>query len=715
MVSKADRKQPNPDDPDEAVKKLYHIPPERKRDPSAYGEACDQINEAVEKGLIKPVDMDRYLTWLNSLCEQRTGVTLADAERLQQDPLVNVRHFADMAAADLGKLKIAIGHVDCLRMADDEKKKLCDLIDQYIAIQARACEDSVVFQLYVMRDSEGDVPDDLKDSGGEGFFKMDWHHIRFHRTWNDPDKKNSVIVAPPGSSKTTCLRAHRAWRIGKFPHRRRLILNDTDDKAQSEVLVLQRIISSPRYRAVFPEIRILGKADMERCNSSGFTVTRVNRMSRERTVEAAAIMSKVNGKGFDEIDGDDFSPPEVRHQESVRRDIRMRWNAVIRERLRSPASASIRIICTLWHEDDVPSQIIRDSERGIEADWLIAAGDVFGIKDDANGKAIPLWPEKFDSQYYEAKKRRLGDLYDLVYRGRARSEASRCVRQVQWYDSTARTNKQASPSDRALLDMLDKSERYLSIDPSGSSGSQSSDHGVIDAVITPRGYAFVTGVWFHHMGPVAMRDWVIRQIYYAAEPGYAYVHFEGQGGIKGMTDTWLFDIERALRLGEIPEQTGDAREILHLPPLKNIPVFQSTGTRMGNMGKNIGKVARLREVAALIENGFVRLPGTSVWIERDKKRIYKPIMDTPACRLAEILTSFDGSNTGDAVDALTQWVINNRNRINDPKRPAARQEAVQRGDSLTEAFCKRLDSPSRFESENEPYGDELAFYAGKVA
>jgi len=700
---------------------LFHIEPHRERDPSAYSDAALKIANSVGDGKLKAVDAIRNLDFLKTLCKMKTGVDLEEAEKAMQDPLVNLDHIFERSEDDLLKLRLALSRLADARLECKKKERWLRIIDDVIEIQRKCRDDSAACMIYVMRDSEGECSADWTDSNGEGFFRMEWFHVRFHDVWTDKNDRNSLIMAPPGHAKTTNLRGNRIWRIGKYPHRRILYLADEEDKATSEVMVTYRIVSHGRFRALFPKVRILGRADKERDTANAFTVDRPNRFSREPTMEGYAVRSAINGKGYDDIDADDFSPPEVRFQPSVRRDIRVRWNSVISERLRNPRTASFHVICTPWHEDDVACTIEKQVENGQLQGWIVATANEFGIKDDDKGKAISIWPEKFTSNYYEAKRRTLGNDYPMIYQLRAKTDGNRTITRLEYWNSRLDMNEDlVTQNDRNVWQGVQNADRWLSIDPSATSNAHSSLQGVIEAVISPKGFAFVTDVFFIRANPVVMQDWVIRRVYFAAPPGIKFVHFEGQGGMKGMVTMWIHNITESLLSGRIPE-TGPngSRIIVDAPPMRELPAFLSTGTNMeqgGGSRQNIGKLKRLRECAGTIQNGIVRFPGYRVAgsdSTRPSRLTFIP--GSQMERLHQILIDYDGSNLSDAVDALTQWILTNRNRINDPNLPIAAQVEPEKVDAMTKAFRTMLDAPSRLSDG----GDEMDFYSsqwgGRVA
>jgi len=279
--------------------------------------------------------------------------------------------------------------------------------------------------------------------------------------------------------------------------------------------------------------------------------------------------------------------------------------------------------------------------------------DRFRIKDDPDtGIAIPIWPEKCGSDYLEERKARMGADYDFVYRLEATSERRKLVRRLAWYDS----------NDAALREKLLYSERWLSIDPAASTGSHGSDTGIVEVVITSEGYVYFTDVWTLHCEIGGVLDWLVnpsdksgRLLHHPGIP-YRGIQWEVQGAVKVGFGLVATDIQRRL------EEAG------YEYPLNII----QEGTRVGGKSQNRGKHVRLRECASFFENGMVRLAGVQKvnrWLaEDDPRRVsYGPKENSRMELFGQTLLDFDPTGKTDAVDAGTQWILHNRERIKNPE------------------------------------------------
>lgn len=656
------------------------IPDNRGADPTAYAETSTALVNAMLNRQLPALEVQRQLKIIGNACEECTGLNLKEAGRERLDPLIRFDGLMEAGEGELRKLQRAVKRIDNVRISMRKKKRWLEVIDETIALQRECRGDHAKAWTYIGRDSEtGKI------------FKMDKVHLSYFDVWADTTCRNSLVMAPPGHAKTTSMRGEICCEIGDDPRLRCLLLADAKAKASKDVMLLKVILRSPRYRAIYPDVRVLGRSDGAKDTSMQFTVARVNTLSREPTIEGAAISSMINGNGYDRIFADDVSSPDCKHHPAVRRDTQVRWTGVVEERLRDPTNARIRMICTPWHEEDVAGIIMRDVERGHLSDWLVAV-DQFRIKDDSTGNPISIW-DRFSVAHYTERRARLGRDYDLNYRLVARRKQDRVVTRVHYYHSEQ--NNMTTDRDRELHDALSQGERWLSIDPAATGGQASSDNGIIEAVLTANGYAFITDCELQHAGPVWMQNWIINRIYYAT-PRFAGIQIEAQGGIKGQVSLWVDHIEQALKEGQIPDLVGGEWVVTQQAPYTQHLSVVTTGTRMGGVGQAVGKRQRLAESAAYLESGMVRFAG-----QRQKTRHGSALRmwyrAVPSSAIEELIThilDFDGAGRLDGVDAVTQWVIYNSDRIVNPNLPA-------------QAATEPAKPKGRF-------GDEMAAYIREV-
>lgn len=667
---------------------LYSIPADRQADPYAYVEASNQLINARGEQRIKSTDARRDLAFLREACETNTGLRLADVAREKMNP---IERFAGLMESSEKELLIVIGAIEkTAEFSAEQKKKYVALCRRTIELQAQCRADPAKYWTYVGRDQEtGEVMD------------LQPFHLRFFDVWNNPTKNNTLIMAPVGHGKSTNLRGFATWRAGNHPDRRALLLYDDMDKTGKEILVIKQIMRSPRYRAIFPNVRVLERRDGSEDSKRRFTVTRPNWQSREPTFEGAGIRGAINGSGYNDIYCDDICPPQVRWNTSLCREINERFTSVIATRLRTPSEAHIHMIATPWNDNDVHGVLTRQIKEGKLSTWLCAI-DEFAINDDENGLAIPIWPEKFNTDFLEGMKVTNVN-YPLNYKLKSREDKAKIIRRLHFYNSLT-TERLSTEQDKKLAEAISGplADRWLSIDPAGSAGKASSDTGVIEGVITPKGYCYIPQVWFLHIGPVEMMNWIIDRIEAAIAENcpYSTVLLEAQGGMKWGASMTEYSI----------------LEILKEKGCTNIPEFITPGVRLAQTGNNPGKMARLRDSSSYLERGLAQFAGRRKKNHRTMQLYTAWIEGSEIERLRDHLMTFDGSHNTDGVDALTQFILVNADRIRNPNLAEQAVAPSQFSNLSPQAQTYAQHLERLFNSANEPksvYAEEATFLANR--
>ena len=560
------------------------------------------------------------------------GIPLKEATQGMRDPIERLKDTSvlEHTEDELNELESAIRGIDELGVP--KKKRWLNLIERVRALQKKAKASAIAMWTYVGRDSEtGKV------------FHMQQIQARFFETWNDDRYPHSLTMAPPGHSKTTCLRGQVIWDIANDPTLRVLILYDTDSKALKETPLLKSIMRGKLFRALYPHVRVLGRDDDAEDSRRRFTVARKNTGSREPTVEGAAIMSQINGNGYDHIYVDDPCPALVAQQPATRDNINFKWNNEVEERLRNPARARIRMVCTPWHEEDLAGHIQRQVGEGAREGWRIAI-DEFRVNMDVDGVPISLWPERFTPRYYQMKRRRLSpNEYTRLYELRCQSDDEKLVSALGYYVSEGmdtdwcKLHPEQIEAHQARLQEIKNGEHWLSIDPSATSGRHSSETAATEIVITAGGQAYVEDAWFFPGNPVKMQEWIVQKI---TSGTIAYVLVEAQGGMKGQVVLWREYIER--RLKELNFRWKGN--------------FLLVNTQGKGGGQQIGKRQRLKNCSGLLQNGLIKFPGRLNFNPNLQVMEYRCSDRDKIQKLTKQIVNFP-MGTSDGVDTITQWLI----------------------------------------------------------
>ncbi len=669
-----------------------------RHDPKTYVELGHLLANQALSGEITALKGKQLREIVGDVCYETTGILLADASKQGMDSLQRFKGLMETGELELLAVKRSVQ--DAEGLSPKQKKKYAELIDETIALQQRCRPDPMLTWIYIGRTSEK-----------AKVFEMSPIHRRFFDVWNDPKFDHSLVMAPPGHSKTTSMRGQIIWELGTNPRLRMLVIFDAKPKAQAEVNTLKRIMRSPRFEAMFPGVRVLKRTESGEDSSFRFYVSRPNWMSREPSIEGAAILSRINGNGYDRIFADDICSPEVRDQPRIREDCNRRWDDVISQRLREPKDhPRIRLIHTPWHENDVSGRVRRMVGEGLIKGWKVAI-DEFAIKDDDRGKAIPIW-DHFTSAFFEEQKLKIGAGYTLNYRLKPRQSQDRIVAGLHFYnaspsrqhDTIMRKNVNGLARkitdyafDQALCEALRSpdADRQLSIDPAATSGKSSSDTGILEFVLTPKGYAYFTQVWALHEGPVFVQKWIVEQILRAIgeKQGYSIVWIEAQGAIKGQVNLWEKGITEALKEQGCP----------------NIPRIMAPGVRFGG-GQNPSKIARLKECSGFLQNGLVTLAGHRIINALRRVSYCQARPGTEMAQLAERIINFDPGNRTDGVDAATQVILRNREKIRNPflKTTEPKKETPV-GDWKTQAMREQMEKTKRDRVDKGQRSEEYEF------
>ena len=615
------------------------IPVSRLMDVTFYLEQLASLMWEVKAGLIKDVDAKRRREYLTDMFKSITGQDLSQAARSVMSPIERLEGsgLLEQSEAELTELYdaiVALPGMDVLK-----KKRWLSLIQRTIDVQEASRTSAIAMWTYIGRDSETNA-----------VFQMAPVHRRFFACWADTANRNTLIMAPPGHGKTTCMRGQVIFDICEDPTIRVLICYDSDDKAKKEIGVLKGYFKSLRLQALYPHIWVLGRSDEAEDSRRRFTINRPNIGSREPTVEAAAITSQINGNGYDQIVIDDPCPASVTHQPATRNFINFKWDNEVEQRLRDPKRSRIRMVCTPWHARDLAGHIITQVNQGVRKGWTITV-DPFKIKKNDTGHQISLWPERYNSEYYAQQQSRLmPNEYARLFELRCMADQERLVKVLRYYPSDmddpgwSQLHPEQAEAHLSRLDELETSEQWLSIDPSATAGRSSSETAITQIALTAGGNAYVVDAWFFPGNPVGTQEWLVDKI---AAGGIHRILMEAQGGMKGQVVLWEEYILRELK------QRG-----INWPG-----TIVKVNTQGKGGGANVGKRIRLQNVAAYLERGLLKFPGRMVVTEgaaaavrfvcsnRDSiQKITDQILDFPA-------------GPCDGVDTISQWIIFNEGRI----------------------------------------------------
>ncbi|MBP7415510.1 MAG: phage terminase large subunit [Pyrinomonadaceae bacterium] len=226
-------------------------------------------------------------------------------------------------------------------------------------------------------------------------FKWDWPHQLFlykalHRVTTG-ECKRLIITMPPrhGKSETVTIR-YAAWRLERDP-KLNIILGSYNQKLANRF--------SRRIRAIVEERIPLAKD--KRSADEWETQARGG-------VKAVGVGAGITGFGGSLVIIDDPVKNRAQAESRTMRDNVWDWfNDDIYTRLEP--GASIILIQTRWHEDDLAGRLLKQSSNGGEV-WEKVDLPALAEDGDPLGREIgeALWPERYSSQDLEAIRRQQG-------------------------------------------------------------------------------------------------------------------------------------------------------------------------------------------------------------------------------------------------------------------------------------------------------------------
>jgi len=640
MVAEGQDKPPRQPEPQREP--VEPIPASQIGNPGWYVNEIARTLAEEKAGNMKPLAAKQRLDFLRNAYKSVTDEEISDAAGRVMSPVDRLSRLAliEHTDAQLTELEEAIAVVDGLNAK--KKERWLSLIARTRKLQTLAKSKAIYNWIYIGRTSEDNQ-----------VFTMGEMQVRFFEVWADPIQ-HSLIMAPPAHAKTISLTGQMLWDIKENPQVRTLLWFDTENKGSKQLKLVKRYIGCKRWKALYPKLRIARERHDED-SSKRFTITRDNIGSREPTMEAAGTISLINGDGYDIIYVDDPCPETVAFQDTTREAINFKFDTVVSMRFRKQEISRFRMICTPWHPEDLAGHIISGVRSGLRKGWKIAF-DEFAVKKDAEGKHISLWPERYDSEYYADREKFLhADQYARLFELKFSSQTTKIVQSVKYYpcDPEDKMLREYSEKDQKWyadrINEIFSAEQWLSIDPSATSGRHSAETAATQIAMTLQNRAYVRDVWFFPGNPVEMQEWIVDRI---INHGIHRVLIEDQGAQAGQVALWVDYIQRRLR--ELGIKWNGS--------IITCKTQQRGGGGSGK-GQNIGKGMRLKQCAALIQNGYLLFPGTIMRNWQKGGNLYFGCVDNSNIRkLIRQVVDFP-LGTCDGVDTITQFIRENASRL----------------------------------------------------
>ena len=236
--------------------------------------------------------------------------------------------------------------------------------------------------------------------------------------YNDELVKNVIILAPPGSAKSTYASiVFPTWFMGRFPNNNIIMATYGSELAKKFGRKCRSVCKSEEYKEIF-------KAELVQGNSAAddWSITNLS------TYMSGGILSGITGNRADGLIIDDpFKGREEADSDTIRKKVKEEYKDSLLTRLK-PKGWKI-IINTRWHEDDLCGNILPKDYKG-ESGFIRSSDEsmwyVLNFQAQCQSKTDPLkrelgqylWTDWFPASWWEQTKRtHAGYSWSALYQG----------------------------------------------------------------------------------------------------------------------------------------------------------------------------------------------------------------------------------------------------------------------------------------------------------
>lgn len=242
-----------------------------------------------------------------------------------------------------------------------------------------------------------------------------------------------IVNVPPRHGKSQLAsRMNPAWVVGKDPYRSMILATYNQDFADDFGREVREILESERYQRVFPGTRLRTGSR----SASRLVTTEGGQMS------FVGRSASLTGRGADMLVIDDPIKDAQEAGSKLIRDQIWDWFTKVAYTRLMTKSASVAIIQTRWHEDDLVGRITDPKNPYYSAEeaskWKIIDLPAIAGENDVMGRkpGEPLWPERFDLKYLEGVRRIDPRGFSALYQGRPSPESGDFFKR-EWAEKNA--------------------------------------------------------------------------------------------------------------------------------------------------------------------------------------------------------------------------------------------------------------------------------------
>lgn len=257
-------------------------------------------------------------------------------------------------------------------------------------------------------------------------YQPNWHHKVIARYLEDAAVgkiKRLMVLVPPryGKSELSSIRLP-AWYLGRFPDKKVIVASYSDWFSLQFGKHARNVCQTEMHRTIFPESKV-------RKDSSSGALWELDAGGK---FVAVGRGGSVTGHGAHLLILDDLIKNiQEAYSENVRETIWDWYKTTLFTRLEQ--DASIVIVNTRWHEDDLIGRILEhEGEK-----WTVLKIPAIADRDYSYGEFAykegeTLWPEKYPIASVLETKNVMGSHFDSIYQQEPGAESGTIFKRDQW-------------------------------------------------------------------------------------------------------------------------------------------------------------------------------------------------------------------------------------------------------------------------------------------
>lgn len=256
------------------------------------------------------------------------------------------------------------------------------------------------------------------------------------------------VHMPPRHGKTMLASEFfPAWYLGRYPDRYAVFATYAQELADDVGRKVRNQLLDPKFQQIFPGVTMArDSASIRRFNTN-----------QKGSFFAVGVGGTLTGRGGHLLIVDDPFKGHEDAESAVQRRNVIEWYKSVFSTRQMPG-ASMIIICTRWHEEDLAGYVLEVAKEP----WEVLSLPAIAEKADPLGReeGEPLWPEKFPLKELMLHREEDGiRIFNALYQQRPSSEQGNLFKRDWWREWTMKDEdgKLTSPEIEMIVQAYDTS------------------------------------------------------------------------------------------------------------------------------------------------------------------------------------------------------------------------------------------------------------------